>query len=100
MRSFLQQNTFNGHNPAFSIKGRQSTSKLGNFCVCCSFSVVGIGWLFPILKQCNALYKNAELNPICHLLALLGAHHILHVSRLRVKLNFMVYLFILAKMYV
>ena len=28
---------------------------------------------------------NAELNPICHLLALLGAHHILHVSRERVK---------------
>ena len=28
---------------------------------------------------------NAELNPICHLLALLGAHHILHVSRMRVK---------------
>jgi len=24
---------------------------------------------------------NSELNPICHLLALLGAHHILHVSR-------------------
>ena len=31
----------------------------------------------------NPLY--AELNPICHLLALLGAHHILHVSRIRVK---------------
>ena len=28
---------------------------------------------------------NADLNPICHLLALLGAHHILHVSRIRVK---------------
>ena len=28
---------------------------------------------------------NAELNPICHFLALLGAHHILHVSRIRVK---------------
>jgi len=28
---------------------------------------------------------NAELNPICHLLALLGAHHIIHVSRIRVK---------------
>ena len=28
---------------------------------------------------------NAELNPICHLQALLGAHHILHVSRIRVK---------------
>jgi hypothetical protein len=27
----------------------------------------------------------AELNPICHLLALLGAHHILHVSWIRVK---------------
>jgi hypothetical protein len=28
---------------------------------------------------------NAELNPICHVLALLGAHHILHVRRIRVK---------------
>jgi hypothetical protein len=28
---------------------------------------------------------NAKLNPICHLLALLGAHHILHVSWIRVK---------------
>jgi hypothetical protein len=26
-----------------------------------------------------------NLNPICHLLALLGAHHILHVGRIRVK---------------
>ena len=31
---------------------------------------------------------NAELKPICHLLALLGAHHILHVSRIRVKVVF------------
>ena len=28
---------------------------------------------------------NAELNPICHLLLLLGAHLIFHVSRIRVK---------------
>jgi len=28
---------------------------------------------------------NAELNPICHLLVLLGSHHILHVSGVRVK---------------
>ena len=28
---------------------------------------------------------NAELNPICCLLALLGAHHFLHVNRIRVK---------------
>jgi hypothetical protein len=27
--------------------------------------------------------SNVELNSICHLLALLGAHHILHVSRIR-----------------
>jgi hypothetical protein len=30
---------------------------------------------------------NADLNPICHLLALLGARHILHVSRIRVNKN-------------
>jgi len=30
---------------------------------------------------------NAELNPICHLLALLGAHHILYVSRIRVNIQ-------------
>ena len=28
---------------------------------------------------------NAELNPICYLLALVGAHHILHFSRVRIK---------------
>jgi hypothetical protein len=28
---------------------------------------------------------NAELNPICYLMALLGAHHIPHVSRISVK---------------
>ena len=28
---------------------------------------------------------NAELNPICYLLALLGAHHFLQFSRIRVK---------------
>jgi hypothetical protein len=30
---------------------------------------------------------NPELNPICYLLALLGAHHFLHVSRITVKFN-------------
>ena len=38
---------------------------------------------------------NAKLNPICHLLALLGAHHILHISRIRVKkLFFSVFLWL------
>ena len=31
---------------------------------------------------------NAKLNPVCHLLALLGAHHILHVGRIRVNISF------------
>jgi len=30
---------------------------------------------------------NATVNPTCHLLALLGVHHILHVSRGRVNVN-------------
>ena len=45
-------------------------------------------------KLCTVLFYtctcsktlNPELNPICYLLALLGAHHFLHVSRIRVKL--------------
>jgi hypothetical protein len=32
---------------------------------------------------------NGELNPICHLLALLAAHHILYVSRIRVNARFL-----------
>ena len=35
----------------------------------------------PPLFLINPL--NAELNPICHLLALLRVHHFLHVSRIR-----------------
>ena len=30
---------------------------------------------------------HAKLNPTCHLLALLGAHYIFHVSGLRVKIH-------------
>jgi len=38
----------------------------------------------PCASVINPL--NVELNPICHLLALLGAHHIFHVSRIRVNI--------------
>ena len=41
-------------------------------------------WSHPDAFSLNPL--NPELNPICYLLALLGAHHFLHVSRIRVKL--------------
>jgi len=45
-------------------------------CVCAD-------WIANNVAKFNPL--NAELNPICHLLALLGAHHILHISRVRAK---------------
>jgi hypothetical protein len=35
------------------------------------------------LREVNPL--NAELNPICHLLALAGAHHFVDVNRIRVN---------------
>ena len=44
------------------------------------------GVLFSFLCADHFNPLNADLNPICHLLALLGSHHILHVSRIRVKL--------------
>jgi len=40
-------------------------------------------WNLTLPTMFNPL--NAELNPICHLLALLGGHHILHVSRISVN---------------
>jgi len=39
---------------------------------------------FRYSEEINPL--KPELNPICYLLALLGVHHLLHVSRIRVKL--------------
>jgi hypothetical protein len=39
-----------------------------------------------VLSKCSILNPlKAELNPTCHLLALLGAHTILHISRIRAK---------------
>ena len=44
-------------------------------------------WLSPvhIIASTRVNPLNPELNPICYLLALLGAHHFLHVNRIRVK---------------
>ena len=44
--------------------------------------------VFPTLRTIGINPLNAELNPICHLLALLEAHHIFHVSGLRVKTRY------------
>jgi hypothetical protein len=41
------------------------------------------------VSKFNPLFNtlNTELNPICHLLAVFRAHRILHVSRIRVKMD-------------
>ena len=41
----------------------------------------------PVVEFVNINPLNAELNPICHLLALLGGATIVVVSRLRVKMS-------------
>jgi hypothetical protein len=67
--------------------------------ICKEYSVITFMTITVITHNCNFLKKNfvhievimkvnpsnAELNPICYWLALLGAHHFLHVSRIRVK---------------
>ena len=46
-------------------------------------TISSVDILPSIITEFNPL--NPELNPICYLLALLGVHHFLHVSRIRVK---------------
>ena len=52
-----------------------------------SFAVSNIFPCPTYFHTINFKPLNTKLNPICHLLALLGAHHILHVSGLRVKFS-------------
>ena len=51
--------------------------------ICCIVGEFVAEWWIRNAWSLNCL--KAELNPICHLLSLLGAHHIFHVSRIRVK---------------
>ena len=58
---------------------------LGRSLITASYkTIVNTGGFSYCIENLNPL--NAELNPICYLLALLGAQHFLHVSRIRVKL--------------
>jgi len=43
------------------------------------------GFIYSHVANSGINLSNAELNPICHLLAVLGARHILHVSRIKVN---------------
>ena len=45
-----------------------------------------VGFVTRKKQKCINPLK-AELNPICNLLALLGAHHILHISRIMVNFS-------------
>ena len=53
-------------------------ARWGIYVACFSSMTVTVGYM-----ALNP--SNVELNPICHLLALLGAHHIFYVSGLRVN---------------
>jgi len=48
----------------------------------CFANCIIIRFIHPIINPLNA-----KLNPICHFLALFGAHPILHVSRIRVNIS-------------
>jgi hypothetical protein len=68
---------------------RKTTSTVlvrsGTHCLHVTWAHVMLRVLFGCGRRFNPL--NAELNPICHLLAL-WAHHILHISRIRVNIEF------------
>jgi len=40
---------------------------------------------FPFSHKLRSTFLSVSLNATCHLLGLLGSHHILHVSRIRVN---------------
>jgi len=63
--------TKNNFNSYLEDSRRENHLKLN---CCCPSAYREEGWFNPL---------NAELNPICHLLVLLVAHHILHVSRIK-----------------
>ena len=50
------------------------------------YGAVACCWTCNIKRFFSINPLKPELNPICYLLALLGAHHFLHVSRIRFKL--------------
>ena len=90
--TFVYSSTCFGHFPAHHQELNGCSGSLW-FYLCIVVIVVlhQIGDLFELnvklrcqkFKHINPL--NAELNHLCHLLALLGVHHFFHVSRIRVK---------------
>ena len=58
----------------------------GTYIILYSIELIAFSAEYTLFNSCNFNPLNPESNPICYLLALLGAHHFLHVSRIRVKL--------------
>jgi hypothetical protein len=78
---------FSNHKTEYSkIKFSQNTTNLLSIKVAFFFFFIISGNIF-LIKALSINPLNAELNAICYLLALLGAHPILHVSRIRVKID-------------
>jgi len=88
MKQFLHRGPTNivGHDSRFGHLGDVASAavhpcnKTSGFYVKTATAYV-INTFAPVLNPLKP-----ELNPICYLLALLGAHHFLHFSRIRVKL--------------
>ena len=93
--SFSFNTTHQPHSkPPFSWhknKADGGGDEAGAACTSVCAGILNTVWIFWHLvpgqwwdKALNPL--NAKLKPICHMLALLGAHHILSVSRIRVNI--------------
>ena len=68
---------------------QKSLTECGEFVRDCGASTMRRLWPTGgccVMKRKYINPLKPELNPICYLLALLGAHHFLHFSRIRVKL--------------
>jgi len=78
-----------GHSAAGRMMSMKSaTDTIGNQIAQCLNQLPHSVPPLPSQQKPNVNPLNAELNSICHMLALLGAHHILHISRLRVNHTF------------
>ena len=80
-RLYIQLQVLSTNTVASCYRGRRGT-QISNACV--RFSDFSQSLLGESAALCSINPLNAELNPICYLLALL-AHHFLHVSRIRFK---------------
>jgi hypothetical protein len=63
----------------------RDTTRVGNLLESVTGNSDQVGMNSTDLSGVTLSPLNAEFYPICHLLALLGAYHILHVSRIRVN---------------